>query len=40
MFKYAEYIYKVYEEGSFTGAAKKLYVSQPALSATVKKAEE
>ena len=40
MFKYAEYIYKIYEEGSFTGAAKKLYISQPALSATVKKAEE
>ncbi len=40
MFKYANYIYKVYEEQSFTLAAQKLFVSQPALSAIVKKAEE
>ncbi len=40
MFKYADYIYKVYEERSFTAAAKKLFVSQPALSAMIKKAEE
>ena len=40
MFKYADYIYKVYEEGSFTVAAKKLYISQPALSAIIKKAED
>lgn len=40
MFKYADYIYKVYEERSFTLAAQKLFVSQPALSAIVKKAEE
>ena len=40
MFKYADYIYKVYEEKSFTLAAKKLFVSQPALSAIIKKAEE
>lgn len=40
MFKYADYIYKVYEERSFTLAAQKLFISQPALSAIVKKAEE
>lgn len=40
MFKYADYIYKIYEEQSFTQAAKKLHVSQPALSATVRKTEE
>ncbi len=40
MFRYAEYIYKIYEEKSFTNAAKKLFISQPSLSATVKKAEE
>lgn len=39
MFQYADYIYEIYKEGSFTAAAKKLFVSQPALSATVKKAE-
>ena len=40
MFKYADYIYKVYEEKSFTQASKKLFISQPALSATIKRAEE
>lgn len=40
MFKYADYIYKVYENQSFTLAAQKLLISQPALSATIKKAEE
>lgn len=40
MFKYAKYIYAIYEEQSFTKAAKKLFVSQPSLSATIKKAEE
>ncbi len=40
MFKYADYIYKVYEEKSFTAAAQKLFVSQPALSAMIRKAEE
>lgn len=39
MFKYADYIYKVYEEQSFTSAAQKLFISQPALSAIIKKAE-
>ncbi len=40
MFKYADYIYKIYEEQSFTQAAKKLFISQPSLSATIKKAED
>ena len=40
MFKYADYIYTVYTEKSFTQAAKKLYISQPSLSATIKKTEE
>ena len=35
-----EYIYAVYQEKSFSKAARKLYVSQPWLSATIKKAEE
>ena len=34
-----EYIYAVYQEGSFTRAAEKLYISQPALSFTIKKVE-
>lgn len=33
------YVYMVYQEKSFTKAAEKLYISQPALSAMVKKAE-
>ena len=40
MFKYADYIYEIYKEKSFTKAAKNLFISQPALSATVKKLEE
>ena len=39
MFKYADYIYEIYKQGSFTKAAKKLYISQPSISAMVKKAE-
>ena len=35
-----EYIYAVYQEKSFSAAAKKLFLSQPALSASIKKAEE
>lgn len=34
-----KYIYTVYKERSFTRAAEKLYISQPSLSAMVKKAE-
>ncbi|WP_196594494.1 LysR family transcriptional regulator [Pectinatus sottacetonis] len=39
MFKNKEYIYAVYIEQSFSKAAKRLYVSQPCLSAMVKKVE-
>ncbi len=35
-----DYIYEVYKERSFSVAAKNLYVSQPALSASVKKVEK
>lgn len=40
MFEYSDYIYEIYKEKSFTKAAKNLFISQPALSATVKKLEE
>ncbi len=39
MFRSVDYIYEVYKERSFTSAAKNLYISQPALSAAVKKVE-
>lgn len=39
MFKEMEYVYAVHKEKSFSKAAKKLYISQPALSATIKKVE-
>lgn len=39
MLREMDYIYAVYEERSFSKAAKKLYISQPALSNMVKKAE-
>lgn len=39
MFQYMDYAYAVYTEKSFTKAAKKLCISQPALSATIKKLE-
>lgn len=35
-----DYIYAVYKEKSFSKAADKLFISQPSLSITVKKAEE
>ena len=35
----AKYVYEVYEKGSFTKAAKALYVSQPSLSAAIAKHE-
>ena len=40
MFRYMEYVYAVYKAGSFSAAAEKLYLSQPCLSAMVKKAED
>ena len=39
MFNSMEYIYEVYKERSFSKAAANLYISQPSLSATVKKTE-
>ena len=39
MFHYMEYIYCVYLESSFSKAAERLHISQPSLSAAVKKAE-
>ena len=32
-----DYVYTVYEEKSFSAAAKKLFMTQPALSAAVKR---
>ena len=40
MFREMDYVYAVYRERSFTKAAEKMYLSQPALSAMVKKAEK
>lgn len=40
MFKKMEYVYAVYKERSFTKAAEKLYISQPCLSAAIKKLED
>ena len=40
MQKEQEYIYAVYQERNFSKAAKKLFISQPALSNKIKKAEE
>ena len=40
MADYKEYVHAVYQEKSFSNAAKKLFVSQPWLSATVKKVEQ
>lgn len=40
MTDYKEYIYAIYQEKSFSKAAQKLFVSQPWLSATVKKVEK
>lgn len=39
MFKGKEYIYEVYKEKSFSKASQNLYISQPALSASIKKIE-
>ncbi len=40
MFKKKEYIYTVYKEGSFSKAADILHISQPALSAEIKRVED
>lgn len=40
MFDGFDYVYEVYAEKSFSAAAKKLFISQPALSAAVKKVEK
>jgi len=40
MFRYMHYIYCVYQSNSFSRAAEKLYIAQPSLSLTIKKAEE
>ena len=40
MFKKMEYVLTVHKEKSFTKAAEKLYISQPCLSAAIKKLEE
>ena len=40
MFRKMEYVYEIYTEKSFTKAAEKLYISQPCLSAAIKKIED
>ena len=40
MNKNMEYIYKIYQEGGFSRAARALYISQPALSAIVRRTEQ
>jgi len=40
MFQGLKYVYAVYECGSVSEAAKKLYISQPSLSASIKREEE
>ena len=40
MFQGKEYIYKVFKEQSFSRAAKEMYISQPSLSASVRRVEE
>lgn len=40
MFTNKDYIITIHEEGSFSKAAKRLYISQPSLSASVKRIEE
>lgn len=39
MFEHLEYVYAVYKERSFSKAADKLYITQPSLSAMIKKVE-
>jgi DNA-binding transcriptional LysR family regulator len=40
MFVWKKYVYEVYKERNFTKAAQNLYISQPSLSARIKKIEE
>ena len=40
MFRNFRYVYALYEEGSFTRAAAKLFISQPSLSAAIQKIEK
>ncbi|MCI6006382.1 MAG: LysR family transcriptional regulator [Blautia sp.] len=40
MFQGMEYVYAVYKEKSFSKAAQKLFISQPSLSAAVKRVEQ
>ena len=40
MFHGMEYVYEVYRTRSFSRAAKNLFISQPSLSATIKKTED
>ncbi len=40
MFKNRAYVLEVYKEQSFSAAAKNLYISQPSLSASIKRIEE
>lgn len=40
MFQGMEYVYAVHEEGSFSRAAARLYISQPSLSASIRRIEE
>ena len=39
-FKTIEYVLAVYETGSFSRAAQRLFISQPALSQAIRKMEE
>ena len=39
MFQGMEYVYEVYKERSFSRAARNLYISQPSLSASIRRIE-
>ena len=40
MFSKCRYVYELYKEQSFTDASKKLFISQPSLSAAIKNIEK
>lgn len=40
MFTWKKYVYEIYKEKSFSKAAQNLYISQPSLSARIKKVEQ